>query len=340
MKTIGTSAPSADAAATNTLLRVAAYFADVPVVEAVKTAHGLLAGTRLPRRGYSTLNNDGDPLQLCLSFTRKGCRVRMIGDPGSTVVDPIARHATARQALAFTLNAGAASSLAPVCETTLRITLPEDREGLSTLSGGGLWLGAALGQPGCAVYTTARWGPIRDRWPRTNHWLTSTLPDTGPASIMLDRLAGSTQVVSTGIEGNTIADARAKLYWRLGGVTDPGMPGIPAFMAEVIATFLSVAAGAEVIRRTGILFSAGFSLSCGAMADIKVDLCAHCLKRSHVQWQRVFESLSRTFGLPAIVLPPGLDMAFVGLGINARGAVRLNVYLKRQTDDRIVTRSA
>src|SRR5215813_6981919 len=84
------------------LLKVAERFCRHSKRSAYSTAQLLLGDDeRTPQSHtfHSRLNNDGSPLQLCLTASPESSRLRLLGDPGSEIPDPVSRHFHARNAL-------------------------------------------------------------------------------------------------------------------------------------------------------------------------------------------------------------------------------------------------
>src|SRR3954453_15014175 len=89
-----------------------------------------LRGAQL-RGGFSELNNDGSPVQLCLSQSREGSRLRMLVDPAWFLSDVRARFPASRGAMATALQSGAANDLASTCDALLSGLSLDDTESLS-----------------------------------------------------------------------------------------------------------------------------------------------------------------------------------------------------------------
>jgi hypothetical protein len=91
--------------------------------------------------------------------------------------------------------------------------------------------------------------------------------------------------------------------------------------------------GESALPPSGLVLSAGFSVADGTLADVKIDLCAHCLPRSPRAWLRLLEECRHDFDLAPIGVGNGLldgccEVAFVGFGLDGMAARRLNLYLK------------
>jgi hypothetical protein len=276
----------------------------------------------------SALNNDGTPLQACLTFEGGRRRLRLVGDPAAAVVPPDRRFRLARRALRQVLRLTGADTLSDTCDQTLQRTLPR-RKGTQFQSGA-VWLAAGL-DAGAALYVNMRWGQPGDRWDDAQGWLGALLPESAASRALVEVARNHAVLASVGVEGRGRADARLKLYWRL----DRGIPlhetGIALFADEAFRDFLAEVVRDDALSRQGLVLSAGFALSDGALRDAKLDLCAHCLPRTAEQWTDVLgrcEPAARAADLQDGLHRRQCELAFVGLGVDCRRTRRLNVYLK------------
>ena len=107
------------------------------------------------------------------------------------------------------------------------------------LHDGALWLGAAVDdEPGMAIYVTLEWGDRDAGWTRARNWLDAILPDGNRAWDHLARLAEVSRPVSAALEGQSRADARAKIYVRLVRAVRLSTLGIAEFAHPSILGFL------------------------------------------------------------------------------------------------------
>ncbi|SEF35193.1 hypothetical protein ABL840_19440 [Variovorax sp. NFACC27] len=288
------------------------------------------------RGGFSELNNDGSPAQLCLSQSREGTGLRMLVDPAWHLADAPARLVASREALALALERGGAGDLAPACEALLDALLLEE-PALHAYPSSLLWIGTGLGQPGCAVYVDVR--PLGDAvWTRTRDWLHGVLPDAAEALGTLERLRPHVQLSSIGIEGLSRQRARAKLYWRLRTPVGLAALGLPLLDDPGLAAFLATAVGLREFPLSGLVMSAGFDFASGALEDTKIDLCGHCMPQPAASWLDLVARVSHGLGLPVPPVQAALDaqhceVAFLGAGVDRRGQHRLNIYLKPSGPD-------
>ena len=282
--------------------------------------------------GRSSLNNDGAPIQVCASLDARGPRWRLIVDPASTVEPAERRFLRARASLERLL-AERGPALAPPCEQTLEATLPRDPSGRAKLATGCLWLAAGLSEPGLALYTTARWGDVDARWSRVDDWLERVLPDASRAREALAAVRPVALPIAQAIEGDSPERARAKVYFRAQNLTPLAKMGVGLLVDARVVEFLTAVVGDARLGRDTLVFSLGFSLRDGSVADAKVDVCAHCVVRHPEEWIAVFDAWALRwstppFGVEAALRAGRAEVAFVGLGVRTDGEVRTNLYLK------------
>ncbi|WP_322014702.1 prenyltransferase/squalene oxidase repeat-containing protein [Paraburkholderia sp. J12] len=285
-----------------------------------------------PRRGgYSELNNDGHPAQLCLSQSDRGTGLRVLVDPGWFLGDASARLEASRAALAAALRDHGALDLSGPCETLLSTMLDADIAP-ERYPSGPLWLGVGLAQPGCAVYVDVR--PLSEAvWERMERWLRCTLPDAADAVATLQRLRPGVVLSSVGIEGVSRRHARAKVYWRLKAPAPLNTLGLPLISDTRLAAFLATLLANRELPLSGLVMSAGFDLASGALEDVKIDLCGHCLPQPADAWLAVLERAARDLGVrrpdvDAALTGGRCEVAFIGAGVDRHGRHRLNLYLK------------
>jgi hypothetical protein len=281
----------------------------------------------------STLNNDGSPLQICVTLARgKRHQVRLLADPASAGMSPGQCRLAARRAVS-TLLSLRAPELRPVCDITLNHALPSDTQELASLPGAGFWIASNVAGPGVAVYATAKWGSHSARWSRARNWLRAILKNYDDFEVIFDRLSTSAALVSIGFEGHTIPGAYVKVYWHLDGRIPLNRLGIHLLDNCGFLDFLKWTIINQRISFETIVGSVGFDVESGRLADVKLDICAHCLRKSSTQWINTLRSYAGRYGLTDLAVQDwelfeGLEMAFVGLGINASQIPRLNMYLK------------
>jgi hypothetical protein len=199
------------------------------------------------------------------------------------------------------------------------------------------WIGAALGQPGAAVYLDTWPFGRSGAWDFAEEWLHTFLEDGSAAQDAVRRLRPQATLASIGLEGACLRTMRAKLYWRLDRPVRLAELGIGLLKAPELAHFLARAVEQRPMALSGTVFSTGFSLHTGELEDVKLDLCGHCLPREPKAWGELLEGLSTDFGL--VPVPVGSDLAerrcelaFLGLGVDRAGDTRLNVYLKETAE--------
>jgi hypothetical protein len=317
------------------LVRVAAKLARVPYPETAATT----AGRLVPQRGgagprwRSTLNNDGSPLQVCVTASARGVSVRLLADPGSHADSPSERVALARAALGAVLSRAEHADLREPCLEVLETVTPAPLEAEPAAAGGVLWLGAPVRGTGLALYVKARWRSAGEDWDRCAALAERLLPDPSAALAVVRRLRGHAHPVSAGLELNG-RGGRLKLYWRPQALVALADTGVELLADQAFAGFVQATIGERAVPAEGLVLSAGFALESGALRDAKLDICAHCVPRPPDAWDELIGSLAAVHRLEAPprhdVLGGGLaEVAFLGLGLDRDGERRLNVYLKR-----------
>ncbi|MEB0133836.1 hypothetical protein QN362_00665 [Actimicrobium sp. CCC2.4] len=275
----------------------------------------------------STLNNDGSPLQLCIGLSAGATPVvRLLADPAAKTSDVRQRQQELGQAVQTVLERQA-PGLHTSCATLLAAMLPADMLAQAALPTSGAWLAANLSGPGMALYVSTKWGDPSARWRRAQRWLGRPVPDP---------LVRHADLVSAGIEGSSAANVRAKLYWRLGTRAALADLGLSLARTTEVRDFLGIVIGERHIARNAIVGSIGMDLATttrkDAPADLKLDVCAHCVPRSRDEWLSIIDVCCRRFGLTPSTeiarMDPLTELAFIGFGLDQACRPRLNVYLK------------
>jgi hypothetical protein len=217
-------------------------------------------------------------------------------------------------------------------ELTLEAALPANVE---SLSGGVLWIGIDLQGPGMALYSNPVWGAADAQWSRARRWLREILPDVEAAERLVSTLRPIAHAASLAVEGTDERTARAKLYWRPAGPWTTCRLALPLLQDDALREFVALVHDDGQPPATGIVMSAGFAVATGELVDVKVDLCAHCAPRTTAAWLSLIGSCQARWRLAAVDLVepdlPGCEVALVGLGLDGRGRLRLNVYFKAET---------
>jgi hypothetical protein len=319
------------------LLRVAYQLTNHSHRDIISTARLLLgkADQKIQPIYNSRLNNDGSPLQFCISASQHGQSLRILGDPRSDITNTKIRHRYALLALYNLMKASADASLKRAVETTLECNLPDDTKGYLALKAGTLWLGAPISDAkGIAVYLNGRWGTPCQQWERVNHWLDKLIPTHESRVEALTKLPKYAVIASVGLEGADDKRLRYKIYFRLTGAVDLRKLGIDLLRSEQFLKFLELTIADHQVSSTGIVFCIGLSAATGEIIDAKIDLCGHCLAPIIDNWTTLLETLSYQINLPLsetfmlAVHQQHSGIAFLGCGVKNDGSVRLNLYLK------------
>lgn len=280
----------------------------------------------------STLNNDGTALQICTSHGARGRHVRIIVDPAADADPGAERFDRALEAVHRTANTCRDPGLALALLQRLPRILPPRDTAIHGLQGRALWHATDFGRRGLGVYTTARHGVPETRWTRTRGWL----EELGAQEVTKawDPLARTSRLASLGLEGSSADNLRAKVYMRSGRSVSLGELPDPRFRHPAMVSFLTHGLEGLEVPPSALLIS--FSVFTegarrGRPADIKLDLCAHCARRSPSDWKARIDSLGADLGFETgdSVLDPDIaELAFLGLGIDSDGQPRLNSYWK------------
>lgn len=310
------------------LLELATNLTGRPQDEIAEQAVNLL-GPSASQAGpwRSTLNNDGSPLQLCIGLHAGTAPVvRLLADPAAKTNDIRQRQQQVAQAVQAILQQQA-PDMHLACQTLMEHMLPADMLARAALPTGGAWLATNLSGPGMALYVSTKWGDPAARWQRAQHWL---------GGLILDRLAHHAQLVSAGIEGNSAATARAKLYWRVGNKAALADLGLSLAESAEVRDFLRLVIGTRHIPRSAVVGSIGMPLASAAAEEmsgnIKLDVCAHCVQRPSEEWLTIIAQCCQRYGLTPCHQLNSLaalgELAFIGLGLDQACQPRLNIYLK------------
>jgi hypothetical protein len=284
-------------------------------------------------RFQSALNNDGSPLQVCVSFSTDGVAVRLVADPAAFVLDPVERFQKARATLRRFLTLTNVSANSAVFELVLRMTLPTDEVMLRGMTSGTLWLAVSLGVPALALYVNPRWGGSVEQWDRAELLIHALLPCSQPATEVIQYLRRYSMLAAIAVEGTNAADLRLKIYWRLRQPILLTRLGVPPLADAAVSEFLIMTLGEKAISRSGLVMSVGFSMATGILLDAKVDVCAHCISMPAASWiGLVNRCIDKNHLAPShlgkVLMSGSAEVAMLGFAIDYGGKRRLNVYLK------------
>ncbi len=281
----------------------------------------------------SSLNNDGSPLQLCMTSSSRGCSGRLIGDPGAFVSTISQRIERSRDAVRRLGAASGCGSFESLTNRLLRMIVPENCAQVAEPDAGIMWLATGMHEGNAAAYINARWGSALEDWARARFCLRSILPNSEDAENLIKDLEPRARLASIGVETTSSDDVRIKVYWRMTTPTLLSTLAIPLLHHPTLCRFLATVVSNEPMSLAGLVFSAGFLLSTGELEDVKADLCAHCLPRPLNHWlDRVDEVMEQnclsTMAMRTCLRESSLEPAFLGMGLNRNNEVRINLYLK------------
>lgn len=319
----------------DTLLNLAHSFSkNASVIDILGT---MLLGINTPDEirlgGVSELNNDGSPLQLCLSSNSKRVKLRLIADPASEVFKPKLRTSISRDILEKVLIETKTTSLRGNCHDLFETILNDTPTDFTAFYRGVCWIGASPDEPGVALYLDTAPLGVSESWNAMQKWLDKVLPNTKESKRIIGLLRKHTIPASIGLEAVSPEKGRAKIYWRLKKPILLSDLGISPLLDPRMTAFLVQVIGKKQMGLSGTVFSAGFDLSTGALEDVKIDLCGHCVDMLPDEWISVLDGLTTRFGLqPFEVAEPLMngdcEVAFLGMGISTSSKPRINLYMK------------
>ncbi|MFZ1791213.1 MAG: prenyltransferase/squalene oxidase repeat-containing protein [Saprospiraceae bacterium] len=285
--------------------------------------------------GASCLNNDGSPLQLCLSSSKNNTSLRIIGDPGAYHKTTEERYQSSVKTLLYFMEEKKSQNLIPITKKTIKALLPNGIKEREVYKQGFIWIAISPNHPGIAFYLEL--APLGyDRgWNAVEQWLDEILPTNVVAKGVLEKLKKYCVVASAGLEGSEVSDARAKIYFRFREATSVDLLDIDLFSSKEMYDFLSIAMGPFEVELNGFVMNVGFDVKTGNLADVKIDLCGHCLRYRPDEWVAKIQQLNQRFSLEPldtneILQSEEYQVAFLGFGLSTDYKPRLNLYLKHE----------
>lgn len=282
----------------------------------------------------SCLNNDGVPLQLCLTSSNKGISMRIIADPGAYHSDPEQRYSSSIDTLLYFIDESQSSELKEIATKTIDMLLPDNMDERKIYKQGFVWIGVSPQKPGIAFYLEM--APLKHEkgWLRVENWLMHILPNTNEAIVIINKLKKYCIVASAGLEGSTLENSRAKIYFRMReSYNFADLKEIDLFSSVAMKDFMTIATAQYDVDSEGMVMSIGFNLLTGVLVDVKTDLCGHCLRYSPAEWSSVIATLSKRYSISSpdmelILNSKEYQIAFIGLGLTIDHTPRLNIYIK------------
>jgi hypothetical protein len=322
------------------LSSLATALSKAPAKQVLQLRDELLAlpdGQQWVPGGLSGLNSDGSPLQYCISSSQGGWNGRFISDPACIIGSPSQRYVHSYLALQKLYESSGSMAIRELCEEMLDFHLPEEKETLDDYPDGVLWLGASPDSEGMAVYMDGRRGGHEMSWKRLQAWLNNIMPGNNEVDTFINSVSKFANIMCIGIEGSTMENLRAKIYFRLSKPAALTELGIELLHRKEFATFLNDVVGNKNIRLSGLVFNIGFHIASGKMYDAKVDVCGcnSCVSLDSKAWISVLQHTSAQYGLePFPVTSDILDnecaISYYGIGVSRKGDVRMNLYLKNK----------
>jgi hypothetical protein len=294
----------------------------------------LLLGDLDDRRSFaSRLNNDGSPLQICISAGPTATAAHLIADPGSDEPDASAHHARG-MACVLGVTSGQTDDMGrDAVARCIAMNLPADPAAAGELAVGTIWLGLPIQGPGLTVYLNAAWGARAAQWERVAAWLHAEGVPAALSQSAIGTLRPIARPVSIGLDVLSGAPLRLKVYFRLTRAVKLDAFSDPAWTSEAVLDFLQETVRDRRLPPSGLVFCAEFLRDAAHLVGIKVDVCAHCLRYDVRDWVHVLPRISGALGtlpfqMACWAAGQDAEIAVVGVGRRIDGEVRCNLYLK------------
>ena len=280
----------------------------------------------------SCLNNDGTPLQLCLTSSSNGVVLRLIADPGAYYSDSEQRYNSSIRTLLKTIHDSGSSELKETAETSIKLLLPQNVNDRSIYKQGFVWIGVSPQQNGIAFYLEMAPLDQQKGWYKVENWLKAILPYSQEAITVIHKLKNHCIVASAGLEGSKIENTRAKIYFRLKNSSSLDDLNLDIFSSKEVKDFFSIATAQYNVDQQGMVMSIGFNLLTGEHVDAKIDLCGHCLRYSSTEWISIIDRISKQYAITTpemefILHSQEYQIAFIGLGLTLDKKPRINIYI-------------
>lgn len=288
--------------------------------------------------GRSGLNIDGSPLQYCISSSSDGLHSRFISDPSCIAGSPEERFKYSYQALQKLYITTETEEIKTICEEMLDFHLPASKENMEDYPDGVFWLGASPDSKGMAIYIDGRRGGKEASWERFRTWLNHLMPNNTEVEDFVNTLSPYANIMSIGLEGSSLKNLRAKIYFKLTHKLTIEDLKIPVLLNESVSNFMNDVIGDKDVNLAGIVFNVGFHIASSKLFDAKIDVCAcpSYVELSPSEWVDLLdETASKNnvvkFPINEEILENDCAVSYYGLGIDIMGNKRLNLYLKNKT---------
>jgi hypothetical protein len=290
---------------------------------------GATRGQRRPRA--SRLNADGTPFQVSLTLGAGGPRLGFLADAGIADRSASERLADDRERIRKLAEALGAERALAALEPLIGQMAPSGDRALLADHASAFWIGSAFAPATLKVYVNAKWGEMERRWARLDAF----------ADYFAVRLAwrqvrgvvdGELEPLGVGLAAGPDAEIRGRVYlWGLGKPF--------AFLERVAGACDSSSFEVHVRRFCRTLLEeeynhparsvvCSFGVVSGRLADVKVELCAHCAFDGDVQasercraWLRadvasttVYERVLAVLSGGALSETGAMLHAYVGIG--------------------------
>ena len=319
------------------LIEVVALMYCASSSDSIKLVERLL-GFPIPHREYSafysSLNNNHNPLQVCISYKGNTEHSRVVIDPVANLALCALRFEKTKAILESHLKQADSDSLFQTwLWDSIEHWIPDnqttDSQAKNKHARGYFWLGTDLQQKGTALYLTPRWIASAQQWDHASRWLNYFGID---ASDMINQLSHHARLASIALEGRAANTGKIKIYWRLDSKFNLLNQPHALFQDDQIKLFLVESIENNEISKNGLLFSTSWNLSTGQIEEVKIDLCGHCLNKTQAQWNNLIRRLSAIFSFKLPNTKPyfdtGADIAFISFALDINLRNRFNLYWK------------
>lgn len=312
------------------LLETVATVASRPLSDVLLRAKHMLGDLDTGRSFASRLNNDGSPIQCCVSCSRDEVRYRLLADPHSSVRDSLERR---RYSLGqFAECVGTDSSLHRAASLLVDIVAPSARVQHRAWTAGPLWFGQGIADDDIALYANAGWDGRAEGWNSAFKFIRVMTGGQPIASLV--RCSGApTAVASVGLEARQGQVRRIKVYFRLQEACPLGEFGIPDEILGKVLNAVGLLMQDQSISNQGLLLCIGLDASTGRIVDFKMDVCGHCLRLVAPALQERLKAIGQflEIEMPSMAhLGIGRDiaLAFVGIAVDTTQRARVNIYMR------------
>ena len=312
---------------------------------------------------WSAINNNGVPFQIVVSAGVKYHSLRFlteVGAGGLLFPERLDRSYECLQQVCQELEIpDQFSSIQKIGN----LLLPQDNQVLKTLDSGALWIGlgfAKNAKPRLTVYYEGRWGRLEARWVRLFEGLqgiecsraaTQFRNLIRPATAFSQPLGVAVDIDYRGIQ-------QIKLYFRtIKNSTEElsrlllqaGISRAESALAHLTKTFVS---DVREFPPDALVYYLAVSPSTDQIEETKIDVCTHCIGLKDNEYRDRWLNLAHHLNIDMDDYLIALDElspnevssgqdchAFLGIGVDRTGKMKLNAYLRPTIIDNSTTKA-